>query len=205
MSPSRSTEVGSPTMQQSSARRAALQRLDDAHRAVDRRAFLVAGDQQRDRARRARMRRARTPRSPPPSRRSRSSCRPRRGRRAGRRGASARRGRCATARAGRWARRRCGRRTPAVGPGRAPRRMAHRLLTRAPSGPNGIGSQTKPSGCRRSAISAWQPPSSGVTEGRAISASSRCSVSSMRELSMQPRKIDAVKRQRATSRWPVAP
>ena len=60
--------------------RARAIRSISARRAVDRRAFLVAGDDQADRARRP----ARAPR-PRRRRRSRPSCRPRRARRAGRR------------------------------------------------------------------------------------------------------------------------
>ena len=52
-----------------------------------------------------------------------------------------------------------------------PGRTAHRLVTGAPAGPKTSVSQTKPCGRSRSAISAWQPASSGVSDGRAISAS----------------------------------
>ena len=55
MSPSRSTEVGSPTMQASSRLAARLQQFDQAHRAVDRRAFFVAGQQEGDGAGMGRM------------------------------------------------------------------------------------------------------------------------------------------------------
>ena len=80
--------------------------------------------------------------------------------------------------AGRWARRRCGRPAPASGPGA--RRCARPTGCRRgrPSGPNGRCSQTKPSASSRCAISAWQPASSGVTDARAISCSSRRSVAS---------------------------
>src|SRR6185436_12837310 len=57
-----------------------------------------------------------------------------------------------------------------------PPRIAHRLLTRAVSGPNGNEVQRKPIASRRAARSAWQPPSSGVTERHAISCSARGSV-----------------------------
>ena len=57
----------------------------------------------------------------------------------------------------------------------APRRIAQRLLTRASAGPNGRCVHSKPIAARRPAISPWHPPSSGVTERRAIS----CSASSM--------------------------
>src|SRR6187455_1148526 len=57
-----------------------------------------------------------------------------------------------------------------------PRRIAHRLLTRAASGPNGNEVQRKPIASRRAARIAWQPPSSGVTERQAISCSARGSV-----------------------------
>ena len=80
MSPRRCTDVGSPTMQQSSRSPRACSASHHAHGAVDRRAFFVAGDQAARRRRRAPDARARIPRPPPPSRRSRSSCRPRRGR-----------------------------------------------------------------------------------------------------------------------------
>ena len=80
VSPSRSTEVGSPIRIMSGRICALVQPVDDPRRAVGRIAFLVAGDQQRDGAARlldlARPRRRR--------RRSRSSCRWRRGRSAGR-------------------------------------------------------------------------------------------------------------------------
>ena len=158
---------------------ARLERLHDAHGAVDRRPFFVAGDQQRHRATMLRMRRARTPRWPPPSPQPTSSCRPRRGRTAARRGASARTGRCATGRAGRWARRRCGRRTPPWAPaacrGESPTGCSRPHLLGRTASPR----SESPSGCSRSAISAWQPPSAGVTEARAISASSRRSVELM--------------------------
>ncbi len=100
---------------------ALVQHLDDATRAVDRRAFLVARDQEGDRSivfaiggheflggRR-------------PWRRVRFSCRPRRDRTESRRGRSARMGRTASARAVPGARHRCGRRSRA----RARRRPAH--------------------------------------------------------------------------------
>ncbi len=90
----RSTQVGSPTMQQSSFSPRACSAVDDAHRAVDGRAFLVAGEQEARCGRRARDARRRTPRRPPPSPPARSSCRRRRGRTAGRRGTSARTARC---------------------------------------------------------------------------------------------------------------
>ena len=50
---------------------------------------------------------------------------------------------------------------------------AHRLLTRKLSGPLSMRSQANPSGVRREAIRSRQPASSGVTEGREMS----CSVS----------------------------
>ncbi len=58
----------------------------------------------------------------------------------------------------------------------APRRIAQRFVTRAVSGPKGNEVQAKPIVSRRAAISAWQPPSSGVTERREISCSARSSV-----------------------------
>src|SRR6187399_642486 len=57
-----------------------------------------------------------------------------------------------------------------------PRRIAHRLLTRAVSGPNGNEVQRKPTASRRAATIDWQPPSSGVTERQPISCSARESV-----------------------------
>src|SRR5512139_2861447 len=59
-------------------------------------------------------------------------------------------------------------------------RLAHRLVTRNSAGPLVMVSQAKPSGCRRAASSCWQPASSGVTEGRAISCSVSCRVRDMR-------------------------
>ena len=73
-----------------------LQLLDHPHRAVERRAFLVGGEQQGDRARMLRVAPSRTLRPRRRTRRSRTSCRPRRGRRACRRGWSARTDRSAT-------------------------------------------------------------------------------------------------------------
>src|SRR3954463_575266 len=51
-------------------------------------------------------------------------------------------------------------------------RRAHRLVT----SPNGIDSQRKPIRSRRLAISCWQPPSSGVTDLRAMSSLASSSV-----------------------------
>ena len=60
-----------------------------------------------------------------------------------------------------------------VGPGTAPTCTAQRLATRASSGPASRVSQTKPAACSRAASSAWLPPSAGVTERQAIRASVR--------------------------------
>ncbi|MCY1545035.1 hypothetical protein D9M68_809530 [compost metagenome] len=59
-------------------------------------------------------------------------------------------------------------------------RRAQRLVTRKSAGPLSMVSQTKPSARRRSAIRAWQPSSSGVTEGRAINSSVRRRVAVIR-------------------------
>ncbi len=134
--------------------------------------FLVAGDEQGDAPRCVGGRR-RTPRPRRPSPRSRSSCRRRRGRTACRReGRHERVAGPGRERAGRDDVGVAGEDEQLAG-GRRPRRIAHRLLTRAASGPNGSEVQAKPSGARRAAISAWQPPSSGVTERQAISCSAR--------------------------------
>src|SRR5512140_605863 len=58
---------------------------------------------------------------------------------------------------------------------RRPGRLAHRLVTRKVFGPLSMVSATKPSGFRRSPTMRWHCPSSGVTERRAISCSARCS------------------------------
>src|SRR5688572_26811576 len=57
--------------------------------------------------------------------------------------------------------------------GRASPRRAHRFLT----WPNGMGSHRKPAFCRCWERSSWQPPSSGVTDLRAISSRARARVS----------------------------
>ena len=91
------------------ARRRPLQQLEGA---VDRDAFFVAGDQERDRALRACRRSRRDDRAPPrPCRRSRPSCRRRRGRTARRRRCRRRTARATTRLHRRAAPRRCGRRT----------------------------------------------------------------------------------------------
>ncbi len=51
--------------------------------------------------------------------------------------------------------------------------VAHRLST----SPKRRCSQAKPAACRRAASSAWHPASSGVTDGRAISAQASCTTS----------------------------
>src|SRR5437868_12336168 len=58
----------------------------------------------------------------------------------------------------------------------APRRTAQRLVTRKSSGPLCIVSQTKPSGLSRSMIRGWKPPSFGVRDRQAISCSVNCKV-----------------------------
>ena len=121
----------------------------------------------------------RIPRPRPPSPRSRSSCRRRRGRTACRRGASARTGRWPLLeRAGRHHVGVAGEdeqlaRRPARAAARPPTGCVTRDVVRAE---RQWSSHSKPSGARRAAISAWQPPSSGVTERRAISCSARRSV-----------------------------
>jgi hypothetical protein len=63
---------------------------------------------------------------------------------------------------------------------------------------------------RRSAIEAWQPPSAGVTEARAISASSRCRVEPMDELwlrltspcDMSLRRMPCERKRNGPPRWP---
>ena len=67
----------------------------------------------------------------------------------------------------------CGR--PVLGPVR----FAHKFRTRWPAGPLSISSQANPRGRRRSTISSMQPASSGVTEGREIRCSARRRVADM--------------------------
>ena len=66
-----------------------------------------------------------------------------------------------------------------VGPGFVPRRMAHRLVTRKSAGPQTCVSHAKPSGASRAFSISWQPASSGVNDGRAISASASCKARSI--------------------------
>ena len=88
VSPTVRSLEGSPMTHQSMRSPRSASTLHHAPRAVDRGSFLVAGDEERDRAAVLRVRAARTPRSRSAWPRARSSCPPRRGRRACRRGPS---------------------------------------------------------------------------------------------------------------------
>ena len=172
VSPSRSTEVGSPTRHRSGIAPARAHVIDQRDGAVARRAFLVAGDDEAERARLGGdLRHCRRP-----SPRSRPSCRPRRGRGAGRRAARARTAPRSSPRPAarrRDGRRRrnggcpadpCGSRTGSRPDRRAPRRRAS-------------GGPSKPSGISAASRQANTAPVAGVTLGQAIRASARAAVS----------------------------
>ena len=142
------------------ARRVRASISHDALRAVHRRAFLVAGDQEGDRALDAPGAPRRTPRWRSPSPPVRSSCRRRRARRACRRGSWARRGPCVHSSSG------PGRHHVGV-PGEAEHRAAG-AVGRPEVLDVAVAQRLdlKPSAARRAVITAWQPSSAGVTEAR---------------------------------------
>ena len=154
--------------------------LDHLDGAVDRRAFLVGGEQQRDRAGRVGMRGD-----------ERLDRRDERGERALHVGGAAAvepavaLGRARTGRECHCVER-AGRHDVGVAGeadqrARASPRRAQRLVTPLETSV----SQRKPSGARRAAISAWQPASSGVSERRAISSRASASVGRRRRVSMR--------------------
>ena len=134
--------------------------------AVDRDAFLVAGDEERDRALRACRRSRRDDRaSPRPCRRSRPSCRPRRGRTARRRRCRRRTARATTPSDRPAAPRRCGRRTSgAARRCRCGRRGSRRRRCRARRTSSRCTVKPAPLSIVSRKLSA--PPSAGVTDGQ---------------------------------------
>ena len=147
------------------------QRVDDAPRAVDRAAFLVARDDEGDRAGVRRPCGDDTRAPPSSSPRRRSSCRRRRGRTGGRRGRRARTGPSSTSRAGPAARRRCGprsRRPARRRRGGSPRSCRRRRIAcarlRIPP----------PRACARAAPGSRRRPASPTCGGSAPSSARAC-------------------------------
>ena len=166
MSPSRASEVGSPIRIMSGRMpRSAIQSMI-ARRAVGGRAFLVAGDDQAERARMI----GDVGAGGDEGGDRRPSCRPRRGRRAGRRGSRARTGRSPSPRPA--APRRDGRRSR-----NAARRCRASRTDSRPARPaprrRRSGGPSKPSGVSAASSTSNTAPVAGVTLGQAISRAAR--------------------------------